>query len=109
MEYLKDTLNTGQTEDGFSNFKSIKGHRGSYSPPDPEYLVSSHNLLLEWEPGKIPWEPLTNIMADVKHCGRFKARLVNDGNHTKEATETVYLGVVSLRNLRLAMFLLTEI
>ena len=76
MENLKDSLDIGQTEDGFSNFKSIKGHRGSYSPPDPEYLGSSYNLLIEWEAGEITWAPLTNIMADVKHCGKFKARFV---------------------------------
>ena len=41
----------------------------------------------------------------VKHCGKFKARLVVDGHLTKEPNETVYSGVVSSRNLRLAMFL----
>ena len=41
----------------------------------------------------------------MKHCGKFKARLVADGHLTKEPNETVYSGVVSLRNLRLAMFL----
>ena len=44
-------------------------------------------------------------MADFKHYGKFKARLVTDEHFTKEPTETVYSGVVSLRNLRLAMFL----
>ena len=44
-------------------------------------------------------------MFDVKHCGKFKARLVADGHLTKEPNETVYSGVVSLRNLRLTMFL----
>ena len=34
-----------------------------------------------------------------------KARLVSDGYLSKEPTETFYSGVVSLRNLRLAMFL----
>ena len=42
---------------------------------------------------------------DIKHCGKFKARLVADGHLTKEPNETLYSGVVSLRNLRLAMFL----
>ena len=40
MEYLKDSLDTGQTEGGFFNFKSIKEYRGSYSLPDPEHLES---------------------------------------------------------------------
>ena len=40
-----------------------------------------------------------------KNCGKFKARLVAYGHLVKEPTETVYSGVVSLRNLILAMLL----
>ena len=43
-----------------------------------------------------------HFVFDVKHCKKFKARLVADGHLTKEPTETIYSGVVSLRNLRLA-------
>ena len=46
-----------------------------------------------------------HFVFDVKHCGKFKARLVADGHLTKESMETVYSGIVSLRNLRLAIFL----
>ena len=46
-----------------------------------------------------------HFVFDVKHHGKFKARLVADGHRTKEPNETVYSGVVSLRNLRLAMFM----
>ena len=46
-----------------------------------------------------------HFVFDVKHCGKFKARLVADGHVTKEPMETAYSGVVSIRNLRLAMFL----
>ena len=46
-----------------------------------------------------------HFVFDVKHCGKFKARLAADGHLTKEPMETVYSGVVSIRNLRLAMFL----
>ena len=46
-----------------------------------------------------------HFVFDVKHCGKFKAILVADGHLTKEPMETVYSGVVSIRNLRLAMFL----
>ena len=46
-----------------------------------------------------------HFVFDAKHCGKFKARLVADGHLTKEPMETVYSGVVSIRNLRLAMFL----
>ena len=41
----------------------------------------------------------------VKHCGKFKGRLVTDLHLTKEPMESVYSGVVSLRGLRLVMFL----
>ena len=41
----------------------------------------------------------------VKHDGRFKARLVADGHLTKEPVEFIYSGVVSLRSLRMVVFL----
>ena len=41
----------------------------------------------------------------VKHDGRFKARLVADGHLTKESVESIYSGVVSLRSLRMVVFL----
>ena len=41
----------------------------------------------------------------VKHDGRFKARLVADGHLTKEHVESIYSGVVSLRSLRMVVFL----
>ena len=50
-----------------------------------------------------------HFVFDVKHCGKFKARLVADGHLTKEPMETVYSGVVSIRILRLAMFLQNSI
>ena len=46
-----------------------------------------------------------HFVFNVKHSGKLKARLVADGHFTKEPNETVYSGVVSLKNLRLAMFL----
>ena len=41
----------------------------------------------------------------VKHDGRFKARLVADGHLSKEPVESIYSGVVSLRSLRMVVFL----
>ena len=41
----------------------------------------------------------------VKHDGRFIARLVADGHLTKEPVEFIYSGVVSLRSLRMVVFL----
>ena len=47
MEYLKDSFDTGQIEDGFFNSKSIMVYRGSYSLPDPEQHESNYNLLTQ--------------------------------------------------------------
>ena len=41
----------------------------------------------------------------VKYDGRHKARLVADGHLTPEPVESIYSGVVSLRNLKLVIFL----
>ena len=41
----------------------------------------------------------------LKFDGRHKARLVADGHLTPEPVEDIYSGVVSLRNLRLVIFL----
>ena len=41
----------------------------------------------------------------VKYDGRHKARLVAGGYLTPEPVESIYSGVVSLRNLKLVMFL----
>ena len=52
MEYLRDSLDTRQIEDGFSNSKSIRQYRGSYSLPDPEQHESSYSPLTQWDAGK---------------------------------------------------------
>ena len=44
-------------------------------------------------------------MFDIKHDGRHKARLVADGNLTEVPLSSVYSGVVSLRGIRLVLFL----
>ena len=41
----------------------------------------------------------------VKHDGRFKTRLVADGHLTREPVESIYSRVVSLRSLRMVVFL----
>ena len=46
-----------------------------------------------------------HLVFAVKFDGRHKARLVADGHLTPEPIENIYSGVVSLRNLRLVLFL----
>ena len=46
-----------------------------------------------------------HLVFAVKFDGRHKARLVADGHLTPEPIENIYSGVVSVRNLRLVIFL----
>ena len=46
-----------------------------------------------------------HLVFAVKFDGRHKARLVADGHLIPEPVENIYSGVVSLRNLRLVIFL----
>ena len=46
-----------------------------------------------------------HLVFAVKFDGRHKARLVADGHITPEPIKDIYSGVVSLRNLRLVIFL----
>ena len=48
---------------------------------------------------------IVHFVYAVKRDGRFKARLVADGHLTKEPVESIYSGVVSLRSLRMVVFL----
>jgi Reverse transcriptase (RNA-dependent DNA polymerase) len=47
----------------------------------------------------------THLIFDVKHDGRHRARMVADGHLTDVPLDSVYSGVVSLRGLRLMIFL----
>jgi hypothetical protein len=47
----------------------------------------------------------TDLVFAVKHSGKFKAKTVADGHLTDTPLESVYSAVVSLRSLRLVLFL----
>src|SRR5688572_32317813 len=46
-----------------------------------------------------------HLIYDMKHDGRHRARLVADGHLTDLPVESVYSGVVSLRGLRMFLFI----
>ena len=93
----KGSLDTGQIEDGFFNFKSIKGYRSSYCLVDPEHHESSYNLLTLWDPGEkllqppLFWKESTSeLAAQTKESDRifttklglFQSLMVQAGNLT---------------------------
>ena len=56
-------------------------------------------------PLSLRWTKSVNIIFAVKHDGRHKARLVAGGHLTPDPIESIYSGVVSIRSLRLVIFL----
>ena len=64
---------------------------------------SNHKKILNAPP--IHQKIRVNLIFGVKHNGRHKARLVADGSLTPEHVENINSGVVSLRHLRLVIFL----
>ena len=75
-----------------------------------EYKVSKDTGKAEFHNGKVVTPDgfqkiRVHFVYAVKHDGRFKARLVADGHLIKEPVESIYSGVVSLRSLRMVVFL----
>ena len=75
-----------------------------------EYKVSKDTGKAQFHNGKVVipdgfQKIRVHFVYAVKHDGRFKARLVADGHLTKEPVESIYSGVVSLRSLRMVVFL----
>ena len=69
-------------------------------------LTQIHEYKVFKDTGKAQFHNGKVVTPDaVKHDGRFKARPVADGHLTKEPVESIYSGVVSLRSLRMVVFL----
>jgi hypothetical protein len=69
--------------------------------------VNSYNVFID-NKSEIPAghrKIRVHLVFDVKHDGRHKARLVADGHLTDVPLESVYSGVVSLRGIRILVFL----
>jgi len=72
--------------DEYTTFKDL-GHKSKVQPPSGYKGISIH------------------LVFDVKHDGRYKARLVADEHLTDAPLESVYSGVVTIRGFRIVMFL----
>jgi hypothetical protein len=72
--------------DEYSTFQDI-GDSATTTPPDGYKKIRVH------------------LVFDVKHDGRHKVRCVADGHLTDIPLDSVYSGVVSLRGLRIMLFL----
>ena len=78
------------------------------------------NIKVYQDHGKVKYDPISrkvshasngyqkvrgHLIFPVKHDGRHKARLVAGGHLTPDPIESIYSGVVSIRSLRLVIFL----
>ena len=68
-------------------YQVFKDHGHKATPPPGYKVIRAH------------------LIYDVKHDGRHKARSVADGNLTDIPDDSVYSSVVSLRGLRIILFL----
>ena len=102
LEFDKENNNTkwaDATRDEMDCIKEqqvfTKGPRAKWDP--------QHKRILNAPPNH--QKIMVNLIFAVKYNGRHKARLVADGSLTPEPAENIYSGVVSLRPLRLVIFL----
>ena len=102
LEFDKENNNTkwaDATRDEMDCIKEqqvfTKGQRAKWD--------SNHKKILNAPPNH--QKIRVNLIFAVKYNGRHKARLVADGSLTPEPAENIYSGVVSLRHLRLVIFL----
>ena len=100
MEYLKESLDTGQIEDGFPNSNQSRGTEVHTLFLILNNMKVAYNLLTEWDPGEKTLKPQTINMADFQLCGNLKTRFVINGYLTKEPIEIVHSGA-ELNNFQL--------
>ena len=75
--------------------RTITRVRGLYRLRPQEYNLTTRRIQAD----------STNASLAVKHDERYKSRLVAGGHLTDTPVESVYSGVVSLRGVRLVIFL----
>lgn len=81
-----ETLEIRQMQVEYNSFRDL-GHKSIAKPPPDYKRINLH------------------FVYAVKHDGRHKSRLVAGGHLTDTPIESVYAGVVSLRGVRLVIFL----
>jgi len=71
MDYIQKNAENDKT---LWHFKHISGHQEPLRPGDPHYAGAKYNVQVEWETGKLTYEPLDIIAADDPITGAVYAR-----------------------------------
>ena len=82
--------------DPINEYKVFEDHRKSQIDPKSRKVSNASNGYQKIR---------VHLIFAVKHDGRHKARLVAGGHLTPDLIESIYSGVVSIRSLRLVIFL----
>ena len=61
MDYIQKGTDGEEDLDLLFNFKGILAHQGPLESTDPNHKGSKYNVMVEWEPGEVTYEPLTLI------------------------------------------------
>ena len=61
MDYIQKGTDGEEDLDLLYKFKDILAHQGPLESTDPNHKGSKYNVMVEWEPGEVTYEPLTLI------------------------------------------------
>ena len=61
MDYIQKGTDGEEDIDLLFKFKDILAHQGPLESTDPNHKGSKYNVMVEWEPGEVTYEPLTLI------------------------------------------------
>ena len=61
MDYIQKGTDGEEDLDLLFKFKDILAHQGPLESTDPNHKGSKYNVMVEWEPGEVTYEPLTLI------------------------------------------------
>ena len=61
MDYIQKGTDGEEDLDLLFKFKDILAHQGPLESTDPNHMGSKYNVMVEWEPGEVTYEPLTLI------------------------------------------------
>ena len=61
MDYIQKGTDGEEDLDLLFKFKDILAHQGPLESTDPNHKGSKYNVMIEWEPGEVTYEPLTLI------------------------------------------------
>ena len=72
MDYIQKGTDGEEDLDLLFKFKDILAHQGPLESTDPNQKGSKYNVMVEWEPGEVTYEPLTLIsQEDPINCAVY--------------------------------------